>query len=136
VTNFTTYYYAVTAVNANGSIVPVIPSESAPSAEVSATPRIVIRDDIVGRASQLGSWWLGASNGSNGFTTSLFTTWSTGANWVDVQTGDFNGDGKTDIAGRDPQTGNWWVTLSGSSGPTTSVWTAWSTVATWVDVKV
>jgi fibronectin type 3 domain-containing protein len=33
----TTYYYTVTAVNANTTIVPVVPSESAPSSEASAT---------------------------------------------------------------------------------------------------
>ncbi|MBI3410581.1 MAG: fibronectin type III domain-containing protein [Planctomycetes bacterium] len=40
VTNGTTYFYTVTAVNANTSIVPAIPSESAPSVEVSATPNV------------------------------------------------------------------------------------------------
>src|SRR5439155_23246187 len=39
VTNGTTYYYKVTAMNANSSIVPAIPSESAPSTEISAKPR-------------------------------------------------------------------------------------------------
>ena len=38
VTNGTTYFYTVTAVNANTSIVPVIPSESISSGEVQATP--------------------------------------------------------------------------------------------------
>jgi fibronectin type 3 domain-containing protein len=37
VTSAMTYYYVVTAVNANTSIVPVVPSESASSSEVSAT---------------------------------------------------------------------------------------------------
>src|SRR5207245_5759325 len=74
VTNGTTYYYIVTAVNGNTSIVPVVPSESAASAEVSATPHLILHDDIVARAKQLGSWWVGASNGSNGFTTSFLTT--------------------------------------------------------------
>jgi fibronectin type 3 domain-containing protein len=36
VASATTYYYTVTAVNANTSIVPVVPSESAPSSEASA----------------------------------------------------------------------------------------------------
>jgi Legume lectin domain/Fibronectin type III domain len=42
VTNGTTYYYTVTAVNANTTIVPVVPSESAQSSEVSATPHVVV----------------------------------------------------------------------------------------------
>jgi hypothetical protein len=37
VTSAATYFYTVTAVNANTSIVPLVPSESAPSSEVSAT---------------------------------------------------------------------------------------------------
>lgn len=41
VTNGTTYYYTVTAVNANAGGVPVLPSESAQSAEVVATPSTV-----------------------------------------------------------------------------------------------
>jgi hypothetical protein len=43
VTNGTKYYYTVTAVNANTSITPVIPSESARSTEVSATPNTVAK---------------------------------------------------------------------------------------------
>src|SRR5262249_53810025 len=46
VTNGTTYYYTVTAVNANTSIVPVIPSESAQSSEVSATPQLLFSAHI------------------------------------------------------------------------------------------
>ncbi len=38
VTDGTTYYYEVTAVNANSQRVPALPAESAASAEVSATP--------------------------------------------------------------------------------------------------
>jgi hypothetical protein len=41
VTNGTTYFYTVTAVNGNAAIVPVIPSESGPSSEVQATPTAV-----------------------------------------------------------------------------------------------
>jgi fibronectin type 3 domain-containing protein len=40
-TNGTTYFYTVTAVNANINHVPALPSESAPSAEASATPSTV-----------------------------------------------------------------------------------------------
>jgi hypothetical protein len=93
-------------------------------------------DDLVGRISQNGQWWVGLSNGSNSFSNKLFATWSPAINWADVVTGDFNGDGRTDIAGRDPQTGNWWVGISNGSSFTTSRWTTWSSAATWVDIKV
>jgi hypothetical protein len=93
-------------------------------------------DDLVGRASQSGQWWVSLSNGSNAFTSSLFATWSSSTTWVDVLTGDFNGDGRTDIAARDANTGAWWVGLSTGSSFTTSLWTIWNTAATWVDVQV
>ncbi len=93
-------------------------------------------DDITGRVLQSGQWWVGASNGSTVFSSSLWTTWSPDVTWVDVQTGDFNGDGQMDIAGRVLQSGQWWVGLSNGSSFTTSLWTTWSPNVTWVDVKV
>src|SRR5207245_1858836 len=53
-----------------------------------------------------------------------------------VRTGDCNGDGASDIAARDPATGNWWIGVSNGSAFTTSLWATWSTGVTWVDVKV
>jgi uncharacterized delta-60 repeat protein len=92
--------------------------------------------DIVGRALETGQWWMSVSNGSGGFTTSLWDTWNPAATWVDVRIGDFNDDGKMDIAGRVLQSGQWWVAQSSGSSFTNSLWAAWSTAATWVDVQV
>jgi hypothetical protein len=89
--------------------------------------------DIIGRALENGQWYVGLSNGSTGFTTSLWDTWSTGATWVDVQVGDFNGDGKADITGRALQTGDWWTGLSSGSAFITTKWATWSDV-TWTGV--
>ncbi len=91
---------------------------------------------LFGRASVNGQWWLAVSNGSGSFTSSLWATWSNLVTWVDVQTGDFNGDGQPDIAGRVLQTGQWWVSLSAGSSSVTSLWTIWSTAGNWVDVRV
>ena len=92
--------------------------------------------DIVGRALQTGQWWVGLSNGSTAFNTTLWATWSTGVTWVDVQIGDFNGDGKTDITGRAKETGQWFTALSnGSTAFNTTLWTTWSTAVTWLDVR-
>jgi hypothetical protein len=93
--------------------------------------------DIIGRDLQSGNWWVGISNGSNGFSTSLWASWSPNVTWVDVHVGDFNGDGKDDIVGRVLQTGQWWVGISnGSTGFNTTLWDTWSPNVTWVDVKV
>jgi hypothetical protein len=94
--------------------------------------------DITGRWSQAGQWWTSISTGS-GFITKLWTSWAPdgpAVTWVDVQVGDFDGDGKADIAGRWLQTGQWWTSRSIGSAFTTSMWDAWSPAVTWVDVRV
>jgi hypothetical protein len=55
---------------------------------------------------------------------------------VDVQVGDFNGDGKADITGRVQQSGQWWTGTSTGSSFSNSLWDTWSTAVTWVDVQV
>jgi hypothetical protein len=92
--------------------------------------------DIVGRVSQTGEWWVGLSNGSTAFNNALWDTWNPNITFVDAVTGDFNGDGRTDIAARNLQTGDWWVGISNGTSFTTTIWTTWNPNATWVDVKV
>ena len=92
--------------------------------------------DIIGRALQTGQWFTGLSNGSTAFTNSLWAVWNPGLTWVDVQVGDFNGDGKTDITGRALQTGQWFTSLSnGSTASTTTVWDTWNPAISWRDVR-
>src|SRR5262249_44147809 len=94
--------------------------------------------DIVGRLKENGQWWASLS-GATGFTsTTLFTTWapdSANLHWVDVQVGDYNGDGKADIAGRILENGQWRVSLSTGSAFNPSLWDPWSPAITWVDVR-
>jgi hypothetical protein len=92
--------------------------------------------DLIGRVQQSGQWWVAFSNGSSAFTNVLWSAWSTGVTWVDVQVADFNGDGKSDIAGRTLETGQWWVSLSTGSGAATSLWATWSTAVSWLDVQI
>ena len=93
------------------------------------------KDDIVGRVLQTGRWWVAQSNGSTAFTSSPWGSWSTGVTWVDVQVGDFNGDGKSDITGRALQTGQWNTGLSNGSLFTTTIWDTWSPGVSWLDVR-
>jgi hypothetical protein len=92
--------------------------------------------DVVARARDNGQWWAGVSNGINGFTISLWDTWSPAADWVDVRLGDLNGDGKADLIGRVRDNGQWWGGISNGARFTTSLWDAWSPALTWVDVQV
>jgi hypothetical protein len=95
--------------------------------------------DIAGRIKETGQWWVNTSNGTT-FTTSLWTTWAADKagqlDWVDVKAGDFNGDGKTDIAGRVAQNGVWWIGTSTGSSFTNLPGPMWSPAVTWVDVRV
>src|SRR5262249_15008249 len=56
--------------------------------------------------------------------------------WVDVQAGDFNGDGKIDIAGRVADNGQWWVGLSSGRAFNNSLWMMFpqSPSFSWLDV--
>jgi RHS repeat-associated protein len=63
--------------------------------------------------------------------------WEPGVALTNLVTGDFNGDGKTDVAGYDPTTGNWIVGLSnGNGGFTTQTWGNWSPSVDWSNVVV
>jgi autotransporter-associated beta strand protein len=94
------------------------------------------KSSILGRFGAAGQWWMAASSGSS-FSNSLWARWNPNVTWVDVQTGDFNGDGHADIIGRVLQTGQWWVGISdGSTGFTTTLWAGWNPNITWVDVHV
>jgi hypothetical protein len=95
------------------------------------------KSDITGRVLQSGQWWTGISDGSTSFATSLWATWNPNLTWVDVQVGDFNGDGKADLTGRALQSGQWWTALSnGSTAFSSTLWATWNPNLTWVDVQV
>jgi hypothetical protein len=103
--------------------------------------------DLVGRALALGTrnwadykWWVSTSTGSSFNAAGNWAQWSPTGGWFDnsLQLGDFNGDGQSDIIGRD-SSGKWWVYFSNGSsffpaGPTS--WATWSTGVTWDSVWV
>jgi hypothetical protein len=105
------------------------------SVDVVSQVKVRSADAIVGRTGG-GQIWVGMSNGSSSFSSGLWATWSSKVSWQNVQTADFNGDGKDDIIGRDPSTGAWWVGISNGSSFTTTSWGSWSTKVTWVDIHV
>jgi autotransporter-associated beta strand protein len=100
--------------------------------------------DIVGRVRETGQWWIAESTFHRtgigtfyyDFTNQLWGTWNPGVIWSDVHVGDFNGDGKADIAGRYLQGGSWWTGISTGSGFATSMWSIWNPLVRWTDVNV
>src|SRR5438067_1422376 len=92
--------------------------------------------DIATFTPATGTWTVFRSNGSSAFANSTWATWSAAVTWVDVRVGDFNGDGKSDIAGRVSSTGQWYVGLSTGTSFATTLWDTWSPSVSWVDVQV
>ena len=95
------------------------------------------RDDILGRASENGNWYLGESTGL-GFVTSRIGRLSRNFTWVDLTTGDFNNDGTVDIAARNVVNGEWWIGMADNTDDTTLVNTYYgrfSPNATWRDIQ-
>lgn len=79
-------------------------------------------------------WWVALSDGTQ-FLSSAWTRWSSRP-WKDISFGDFNGDGRDDIAGRTDE-GQWWVALAQSGGGFVNRhWTTWGSGQDWRDVVV
>jgi Tol biopolymer transport system component len=94
------------------------------------------KTDIAGEVAATGQWWVSLSGGTTASSTALWMTLPTTVTLVNVQAGDFSGDGYTDLAGRDQATGNWYVAVSnGSTVFTPSVWTTWSPAITWLGIN-
>jgi hypothetical protein len=97
-------------------------------------------DDLVGRHVATGDWWVAlGSESESAFTNERWGRWSTAVTWLDVQVGDFNGDGRADVVGRVASNGDWWVALANETedGLTNQRWGRWSAGEnTWTDVLV
>src|SRR5262249_25873565 len=66
-----------------------------------AVARLIGRDtDIIGRDLG-GNWWVNHTTGSAFNVSQATTMWNEAAGWKDVQAGDFDGNGLSDILGRD-----------------------------------
>jgi hypothetical protein len=68
------------------------------------------RDVIVARASGtgIGSWWKLSYDGT-AWSTDFVGSWLITGAWLDFVAGDFDGNGKTDIAARSHELGEWWM---------------------------
>ncbi|MCE9631748.1 MAG: FG-GAP-like repeat-containing protein [Planctomycetia bacterium] len=89
----------------------------------------VVPNAIVGLAGD--SLVIGRSTGT-AFATAPLATLPAGTTWVDTLAGDFNGDGRGDVATR-AANGGWWVTLTPASGPAAAptLWATQRTDVTW-----
>jgi peptidyl-prolyl cis-trans isomerase A (cyclophilin A) len=88
------------------------------------------KDDLVGLRSD-GIWVVGVSTGS-AFASAFWTTMPIGQFGT---VGDFNADGKADVAVRNPSNGAWRVLLSTGSAFTPVKFGTWATDTTWDNVR-
>lgn len=93
------------------------------------------RTDLVIRNSATGNWRMLASTGSSFAPSTIAGTWPTTVSWTDVVQGDFDNDGGTDLAGRDPATGVWSVSRGTPSGFDTRAWGTTAAAAPWQHVR-
>lgn len=97
------------------------------------------RTDVAGRTSS-GEWYVGLNTGG-AFSNRYFGRWApdsgnpSNPTWRDVRFGDFNADGRTDVAGR-ASSGEWYVGLSDGVSFDTSRWARWNEAAGWQDMLV
>ncbi len=56
-------------------------------------------------------------------------------NWVRCAVGRLHGDGKTDIAGRVSESGEWWIAVSDGTKFNNARFTEWNPTLTWLDVS-
>lgn len=109
---------------------------AAPAAE-SLEERILLSGiEVAGRTAG-GQWWTSLYRGTflHGSTeTQVFAGWSSAVDWRHVRFGDYDGDTLQDIAGWDPGSGQWWVSLSDGDSSTTRLAGSWSKATTWSDV--
>lgn len=78
------------------------------------------RDDVAVRNPNNGSWRVLASTGTS-FTDLKFGNWDPTTTWSNARSGDFNGDGRTDLVGQRAD-GTWFVSTSTGSAFTTAAW--------------
>ena len=97
---------------------------------VMARAGIATPEQLRGRRVADGAWWVGRSTGS-AFTSAPWATLPTTVTWLDAVVGDFNRDGRHDIATRHGTTGAWRVLVSSASAFTNTRFGAWSTGLPW-----
>lgn len=73
------------------------------------------RTDLAARNQESGVWRVFLSRGTDFDAGKVFGSWTTGIDWHDMLVGDFDADGRSDIAARNPHNGKWIVARSTGS---------------------
>lgn len=79
------------------------------------------KDDIANFHASNGTWWVSKSSGTVFNPANLWADFTTASGWAPQVVGDFDGDGKDDIANFHKSNGSWWTSRSTGSVFTTSL---------------
>ena len=92
-------------------------------------------DDLAGRVRANGAWYLAVSDGEAAPTLSnvAWGRWSGAVDWEAVRLGDFNGDGRVDISGRNATSGGLFVAENTGDGFETERYGSFSAAVSWND---
>jgi len=93
------------------------------------------RTDLAVRHPVTGNWRMIESTGSSFKPSVIAGQWATSGRWTNVISGDFDGDGATDIAGRDEISGTWLVSRGTSAGFETRAWGTMASALSWRPVQ-
>jgi len=91
------------------------------------------KDDIIAQ-NKSGEWWAAVSDGTS-FNNQYLGRWNANA-YSEVVVGDFNRDGRDDIAGFQDGNGQWWIGLSTGTRFLTRFAGRWNAAAGFHDVQV
>ena len=89
------------------------------------------RSDLAGRNPATGRWRVFTSEGGRFASGRVFGTWATDVPWADATIGDVDADGRSDLLGRNPTTGEWLVSRSTGTAFTTSTFGGFANPQTW-----
>lgn len=87
--------------------------------------------DLAGRNPLTGRWRVFTSEGDRFAAGRVFGTWTPDVAWADATIGDFNADGRSDLLGRNPATGEWLVSRSTGTAFTTSTFRGFANPQNW-----
>jgi hypothetical protein len=89
------------------------------------------RSDLAGRNPLTGRWRVFTSEGDRFAAGRVFGTWTPDVAWADATIGDVDGDGRSDLLGRNPTTGEWFVSRSTGTAFTTSAFGGFANPQNW-----
>lgn len=92
-------------------------------------------NDLVGRDTRTGDWWLADFEGSRSQVRKI-ANWNSSVTWDNVRTIDFDGNGTRDLIGMNRETGDWHWLRNYNGVVSSSLIGRWDLTGEWIDIFV